>query len=220
MQAEKIQRVLVWSVSLRLAHWSIALSVMLLAATGWLIQNSPMVADGAADVHDFFSVALILGLGLRLWLLFSGSSEVSKWRQLVPRMSTDKARISEMLRFYLTFGRTPLPGWFAHNPLWAPVYLLLLAILFLQVMSGLLMETFPVLWGFYLPNTHELLAVVIFVFFVLHIVAVVFNELKGTGSDISAMINGYRIFVTDKEQQPVSTTVQYIRPDEIKKRGR
>lgn len=216
MQGEKIQRVLVWSGSLRLAHWLIAFSVLFLLATGWLIRNSPMVADPASDIHDFFSVVLILGLGVRLWKLVFGSGP-SNWRQLIPQ-PTDKARILAMLRFYLTFGKSPLPGWYAHNPLWAPVYLLLLSMLFLQVSSGLLMEKVPVLWGFYLPDMHDWLAMAIFLFFLLHIVAVVLNDLKGSGSDISAMINGYRIFVSERSEPTSTKTVPFIMPDQLKKR--
>ncbi len=216
MKGEKIQRILVWSGLLRLAHWSIALSVLLLWATGWLVHNAPLVAARASDVHDFCSVILMVGLGLRLWLLFFGSGS-SHWQQMIPQ-PRDKTRVLEMLRFYLTLGKSPLPGWHAHNPFWAPIYLLLLTILFLQILTGLFMEPVPLVWGFYLPDVHAWLATAIFLFFIAHIVAVVLDDLKGSGSDISAMINGYRIFVVDKPEQAGPQEVQFITPEQIKKR--
>lgn len=215
MPRQTIRRILVWSSSLRLAHGLIALSVLVLAASGWLIQESPSVAEAASDWHDVFSVFLILGLALRLWLLLFGKGP-AHWRELLPGRS-DLDRIGATLRFYVTLGKAPLPRWYAHNPLWAPLYLLILAILLLQTLTGLLMDKHPLVWMFYLPHTHAFWADVTLVFIAAHLLAVVLHDVKGTGSDVSAMLNGHRIFISEETEQAASVDVQIVSVDAIQK---
>jgi len=180
---------------MRLAHWLLAFSVIALIATGWLIKLAPGVAEASSDYHRLAGTGLILGLILRIWLLLSGTGP-AHWKALVPEHG-DVQKIGMMLRFYMTGGKSPLPKWYAHNPLWAPVYFFILIVLVLQAMTGLLMEAYPVIWRFYLPSVHAFWAPVILVFSCLHFIAVMLNDAKGTGSDVSAMINGHRIFVVD-----------------------
>lgn len=213
---ERIQRVRVWSAGLRLAHWLIGLPVLVLLATGWLTGVAPSLAAAASDVHGVAGFALTLGLALRLYLLLAGSG-AAHWRALVPAPG-DLGKAGMMLRFYLSLGRTPLPRWYSHNPLWVPLYALILLILVAQSATGLLMEHRPLLAGFYLPAVHAFLAPVILAFSALHIVAVVLHDARGTSSDVSAMINGHRIFVIEKPQTPAQAGIQSIPIERIGKR--
>lgn len=200
---------------MRLAHWLIALPVIALVATGWLVKLAPSVADSAADYHDLAGIGLTLGLILRVWLLFFGPSP-TRWKTLVP-VRTDIPKMGMMLRFYVTMGKAPQPKWYAHNPLWAPVYLLVLIILVVQALTGLLMQTHPVIWGFYLPSVHDFWATVILVFTCLHVVAVVLHDAKGATADVSAMINGYRIFIVEDADTMQSQDIQTISLEQIRK---
>jgi len=107
--------------------------------------------------------------------------------------------------------------WYAHNPLWAPVYLLVLIILVVQTLTGLLMETHTVMWGFYLPSVHDVWSTVILVFACLHVIAVVLHDAKGTAADVSAMINGHRIFIPEDADLPYPPSVQAVSLDQIRK---
>ena len=213
---EYIQRVLVWGGGLRLAHWLIALSVLALIATGWLMKLAPSVAGAASDGHDLAGFALTLGLALRLYLLFAGTG-AAHWRALLPARA-DLGKAGVMLRFYLSLGRTPLPRWYAHNPLWTPFYVLILLILALQAATGMMMETWPVLGGFYLPAVHDFWAPVILTFSGLHIIAVVLQDARGAASDVSAMINGHRIFVVEELDTSVQRDLQAVPLDQIRRR--
>ncbi len=200
---------------MRLAHWLLAFSVMLLIATGWLMEWAPSIADTSSNWHRLAGIGLTLGLFLRLWLLFFASGP-AHWKALVP-VRADVRKMGMMLRFYLTRGKSPLPKWYAHSPLWAPVYLVILAILGVQTVTGLLMEAYPVAWMFYLPSVHEFWAVVVLVFSCLHIIAVIWHDAKGTSSDVSAMLNGYRIFIVEEPEAGNGQTIQSIRLDRINK---
>jgi Ni/Fe-hydrogenase 1 B-type cytochrome subunit len=190
------QRVSVWSQWMRLAHWSIALSVLTLIATGWLVGSAPSVAAGASDLHGYAASVLMAGLALRIWLLFADKG-VGGWEALVPARANLPA-MKQMLVFYLTLGKAPLPNWYAHNPLWVPLYALLYLFLVVMAVTGIFMEEQPLVAGFYLPSIHLAFAKIITVLTVLHLATAVLQDIKGKRGDVSAMLNGYKLFESQK----------------------
>jgi Ni/Fe-hydrogenase 1 B-type cytochrome subunit len=198
-----IQRILIWSKWLRIAHWLIALPGLSLFASGWLIDKAPIIADATTDIHLLLAPLFTIGLLLRILLLFIDKENASL-KALTPDPQWQK--IGEMLRFYLSFGRMPLPRWYAHNPLWAPLYIFIIALLLLQAISGFVQSNVPILAGVYLPSLHGILANILFTIMLLHILAVVLHDLKGNSADISAMINGHKFFVPGESDNAVETT--------------
>ncbi len=190
MQAP-IRREMVWSKALRLCHWSLALSTLVLLFTGWLVTWAPERSAQVDDVHYVAAAVLLAALLVRLWLLFLGSG-VAGYRVLLP----NRHRLRqgwEVLRSYLTLGKLPLPRWYAHNPLWAPLYLLLFAVLLLQVVSGLaLLEQVTLVGGMSLRNLHHWGYLFLLAFTLGHLAAVFFHDAKTTTAEISAMVNGHR----------------------------
>ena len=189
---EQIRRVAVWSGWLRVAHWAMAGATLLLLATGWLIANSPAVAESAAEIHYLGAGVMVFALVLRLFLGFFGAA-TERFGQMLPR-DQELAAMRASLLFYLSLGRAPLPNWFAHNPLWKPIYLFLLLVLALSVVTGWLMPDTPLIGRLYLPRVHTWLANAIAILTAAHLFSVVLQDLKGKGADISAMINGHRYF--------------------------
>ena len=194
------QRVAVWSQWMRLAHWSIALSVLTLMATGWLVSSAPGVESGAADLHGYAASVLMAGLALRIWLLFTDRG-VGGWEALVPSGASLPA-MKQMLFFYFTLGRSPLPVWYGHNPLWVPLYALVYLFLLVMVLTGLFMQEHPLFAGLYLPSIHQTFAKIISVLTVFHLVTVVLQDIRGKRGDVSAMLNGYKLFETQKQDLP------------------
>ena len=200
---------------MRLAHWLLALSVSVLIATGWLVKLAPGVANAASDYHRLAGIGLILGLLLRVWLLLTGTGP-AHWKALVPQRG-DLQKMGMTLVFYATLGKSPQPKWYAHNPLWAPVYLFILLVLVVQTLTGLLMEAYPVMGTFYLPSVHDFWAPFILVFAFLHILTVALHDAKGTASDVSAMLNGHRIFVVEEADPLQAPGVHTVSLDQLKK---
>ena len=195
-----IKRQLVWPASIRVTHGVIALSVFGLLITGTILQHLPDWYYVARDFHYIFAYSLTLALVSRLFILFSSRNNAASWREFVPG-SRAKANIIAMLRFYLSFTRTPLPNWYAHNPLWLPLYLLLYLSLIVQSLTGYLLASSFQFTVLDINLIHHHLTLIIFWFTVIHIFTVILHDIKGTSSDISAMLNGYRIFVIDKPSQ-------------------
>ena len=193
-----VQRIPVWSQWMRLSHWAIAISVMTLIATGWLIGNTPTVAEGAADLHGIAASVLMAGLVLRIWLLFTDKG-AGGWEALVPSRGSLPA-MKQMLMFYFTLGKAPLPNWFGQNPLWVPVYAITYLLLLVLALTGLFMQEHPLVAGLYLPGIHEHFAAIVTGVTVVHVITAVLHDIKGEGSDVSAMLNGHKLFRTDKPE--------------------
>lgn len=192
MQRREIQRVRVWPASVRLVHWTMALSVLALLLTGWAPDSGGELPSAAQDAHFFSGYVLLAALLWRIGLLLFARG-TAHWRDCIPSGAQTRAALQTM-QSYLTLGRVPLPRWYAHNPWWGPVYLLWFGLLLGQLASGLFLAFGPLE-----PHTASALHVagakLLAIFCAVHLVAVVFHELKGSGSDVSAMISGYRVFV-------------------------
>jgi Ni/Fe-hydrogenase 1 B-type cytochrome subunit len=198
MNNSEFKRVLVWSGWLRLSHWSIAFATIAAGLTGW--QLSADASGALVALHYYAASLLIFGLAVRLVLMVVGRAH-ERLSGLLPKPSEWRSAI-HTLRFYLSFGRAPVPRWYAQNPLWKPVYVLVYVALLIQVLSGSLMQDHPVLWRVYLPSVHAFWAQLLLWFGVLHVASVALHDAKAKTADVSAMLNGYRLFFIDRSQMP------------------
>ena len=204
MSRREIRRVKVWSGRLRIAHWVLAILILFLIATGWILGSG--LQGDLQPILEAHTLAGYLSGGILLWRLFMllFGSQTEHWRDLTPRGPQLRGARETMLS-YLTLGRRPLPAYYGHNPLWGPVYLLLYLVLLLQMMSGLLLAI-PALEFALLPALnhpmllayHEAGYSVIAAFAVLHVASVLFHDCQGTRWEISAMVNGHKCFMVQR----------------------
>ena len=215
----KIERVKVFGGWLRLSHLAIGLASVALLLSGWLIRHVPALSLQAADYHSVAAAVLIFGLGVRLALMLRGRP-LEALGQLWPDRQ-DRAVAWETLRFYLTLGKLPLPRWYAHNPLWKPLYLAFYLLLIVMVLSGWLRLQHPMLLGLYLPDIHTVGAAVLAWWTLLHLVAVVMHDYHGSAADASSIINGHRLFLVEKQDfRPSGLEETVIRLDQIGRPGK
>lgn len=218
MHEPVVKRVLVWSGWLRASHASIAFAVIVLLLTGWLIADSPSLADAAVDIHYLASALLAFGLIVRVALLFFGKAH-ERLSALFPA-SFELAAMATTLRCYASFFRAALPGWYAHNPLWKPLYLLMYLALVIMVITGVMMPETSIMLGFYMPSVHAFWAQALLWLSALHVISVIVHDYRKKTADISAMVNGYRVFLTDDSRKGsgVDESIQLISPDSLNRR--
>ncbi len=221
MQQENIRCVLVWSSWLRLSHWVIAGGVIFQIVSAWALAHDEANAAYWLDWHLITGQIISMALFLRVILLFFPGS--SNWRAFIPERSQVQAMV-QMIKFYLSLARFPLPSWYAHNPLWLPVYPVFYLVLAGCVISGLLFNTSHIFIGNPMYELHGALSGLIVTFSIFHIATVFLHDLKGKGAYISAMVNGFRYFhytgVNDKDGGNVpgeKSGKQSISVDSIKK---
>ncbi len=184
MTGEPVRRVLVWSGLVRALHWAMALCVVTLIGSAWAMQRAPQeLGSGAATLHREVGYLLLAALAARVYLLFFGH-RAEGWQDCVPWPPQHRAAL-QMLRFYVSLGRAPLPAYYAHNPLWGPVYLGFFALLAFQGATGLFGPA-----GWHAAGYSWVVG-----FVVLHVLAAFVHDWKGSGADVSALINGHRVFV-------------------------
>ncbi len=214
MQAQTVTRVMVWSRWLRLSHWGLGLTSLGLIATGWLMGLNTAHASVINDLHNLLSGLFLPALLLRLYLLFFG-----KGTDLLEDCEPNAHRLAqswEVIRFYLTLGKSPLPKWYSHNPLWGPIYLVLFFFLVLTAASGLLLlNEIYFFASISMLDLHYLCYVVILVFSLLHMVAVFSHDLSNQAGDISGMINGFRQFEITEKESKQNLDVQSVSLDNL-----
>lgn len=222
MNAIPMQRTRVWSGALRLTHWALALCVLALLISGWALSIGLMEKlQPWRDLHVTAGTVLGIVLLFRIVLLIAGRSPTERWRDCLPLNRQQWLGVRDMLLFYLSLGRTPLPAWYGHNPLWGPLYLLLFALLGLSVATGLLMAShvpesllqlaaIPWWLGWTLPEWHAGLAWVISGFAGAHVLSVFLHDARGTTSEISAMVNGHKIFLPARSPQEFTTRIDVL----------
>lgn len=223
MQQENIRYVLVWSGWLCLSHWLIAAGVIFQITSAWALAHDEANYAFWLDWHLITGQVILIALALRVLLLFFPGS--SSWRAFVPERSQIQAMI-QMIKFYLSLARFPLPNWYAHNPLWLFVYPVLFLVLAGCAISGLLYNSSHIIFGNPMYELHGALASLIVIFSIFHIVTVFLHDLKGKGAYISAMVNGFRYFhytgVNNKDGSDFSgnrSGNQSISVDSIKKQS-
>lgn len=205
MSHETIRYVAVWSGWVRLTHWLLA------AGVGFQLLSALALQWGAVDDvfwrdwHVIVGQLLIVTVVGRIVLAFllTGSAH---WRAFLPDAAQWQG-IKQMLMFYFSFARAPLPNWFAHNPLWRQVYPLWWLLVLATAFSGLYYNSATPLLGMTLFAWHKFLASSILVLSLVHVLAVFLHDLKGKGASVSGMISGYRYFhVAASEKLPKPST--------------
>lgn len=191
-----IKRVAVFSSAQRIAHWLIAAGVAFLLISAWLVQHSDVDVIAWVDWHIMVGQALSLVIAYRVYLLFVPGS--GHWRLLWPTRE-QRHIVQQTIRFYASLGRLPCPDWYAYNPLWQPLYALVIVALVIVSGSGFLLGNS----GSGMTQLHSTMATFILYFTLAHIAFTLLHDVKGSGAQISAMLNGYKYFMSKPVENPL-----------------
>ena len=214
--SETIKRIMVWPKWWRWVHFALLVLIPVLLVTGWLLGSDLAVQNNLyQQLLDEFHIPLgnLLGLAVLLrvfYLLYDRG--VTGYRALLLTPARREGAVA-MLKFYLSFFRMPLPGYFSHNPLWGGLYLLFWAGLLLLVGTGVLLEQQPLrmLIGVSVENLldmHAWLAEALAIFIAFHVFTAIMQDTKGKGGDISALFSGSRyISIKKTTKKPVTSSV-------------
>lgn len=139
-----LTRVYVWELPVRLAHWLIVLSIVVLSVTGLYLGN-PFHLFGRGQnvftmgwmrtIHLYFAIAFSVALVMRFFWMFTGN-KYAHWDKFIPVTRHRFKGIFRTIRFYLFALRKP-PGFVGHNPLAGLVYVAVYALLVVQLATGL-----------------------------------------------------------------------------------
>jgi Ni/Fe-hydrogenase 1 B-type cytochrome subunit len=152
--AEVLERVYVWDRIVRATHWAVALSIVVLAATGLFIGTPFFGETGRAGdhfamgwakvIHFYAAIAFSLSVLSRLLWMVIGPRR-SSWRNFVPVCRRRWRDLRETLLFYLLIRRTPPPT-IGHNPLAGLSYVAVFGMYLVMILTGL---------GLYAVSSHS-----------------------------------------------------------------
>jgi Ni/Fe-hydrogenase 1 B-type cytochrome subunit len=144
-----LERIYVWEWPVRLAHWLIVGSILVLAITGLYIGNPFLPVKGEATRHFVMGtmksihfiagmVFLVSVLGRLLWM-FAGNP-YARWKEFVPTTAERFKGIWNTAAFYV-FIKRDAPDFVGHNPLAGAIYVLVYGLCLLMIATGLAMAS-------------------------------------------------------------------------------
>ncbi len=134
-----LHRVYVWELPVRLAHWLLFFSIVILAATGYYIGNPFFGGDLAMarvrEVHLYTSIVFSICALARVYWAFAGN-RYARWSDLIP-VSRERLRsVWVSLKFYAFLGREP-DEYVGHNGLAGLTYAVIFGVYFVMIATGL-----------------------------------------------------------------------------------
>jgi Ni/Fe-hydrogenase 1 B-type cytochrome subunit len=137
--------VYVWELPVRIVHWILVLSLIVLTVTGFYMHRPFIEAYSSRAwvmgtfrfVHEVFGFILIAVLLLRFYWFFAGN-KWAQWRAFVPLTRRQWVGAASMASFYAFRRREPIPE-VGHNPLAAMAYLAVVLLLVAECLTGLIL---------------------------------------------------------------------------------
>lgn len=221
IQTYDFKRVLVWELPVRISHWITALSVFVLAVTGFIIANPPAIMSTAeaSEIYWFGTVRMIhfitgyiflLNIVLRIYWAFKGNY-YANWRAFLPLTKKARQNILHVLKVDILLRNEEKEILknisVGHNYLASLSYLILYLLVFVQIFTGF--GLYAATSGWWLPQLfawvpdflggdaptrliHHAATWLFIIFTLIHVYLVFYHDwLEGRG-EASAMISGYK----------------------------
>ena len=145
---DELVSVYVWQIPVRLTHWLIAISLMILSITGFYIGRPFVSVPGPAGgsfvmgwmkvIHMYTAWVFIGAVIVRVIWMFTGN-KYSHWDKFLAINRTRRRGFMPVVFFYLFFRDKP-PAYVGHNPVAASAYTLVFGLYFLAIATGLVIH--------------------------------------------------------------------------------
>jgi Ni/Fe-hydrogenase 1 B-type cytochrome subunit len=137
-------RVYVWQNPVRITHWVTATAIGVLSVTGLYIADPFLIPPGGdvmsriRFIHIVSALVFLLSGLLRTYWLLAGN-RFSRWSAFIPTSRFQAMELFRQAAFY-AFIRKEIPKVLGHNQLAATAYLVLFALLLVEVVTGFALD--------------------------------------------------------------------------------
>lgn len=136
----------VWELPVRITHWTIFFSVIVLSVTGFYIGNPFLLTRSDPGflmgtiraIHSVAAWVMIAAVLARIVWAFVGN-RWSRWDQFIPVARERRSGGRQALRYYLFLRRDP-PAEVGHNPLAGLTYTVVYLMFLTQIITGLALK--------------------------------------------------------------------------------
>jgi len=208
--------VYVWELPVRVTHWAIVISIVLLAVTGayihgpFLVPSSPIEASTQMAtirfIHELTAIVFTIAVGVRFYWGFVGNRYAS-WRSIIPHNRAQLRSMREMGRYYTFMRSEPVPMT-GHNLLAGFAYTVVSILLFFQIATGLLLfawliGTGPAAWlqpvVSYFPGgiqgvrtLHFFVTFLFFAFLIHHVYSAILVDIEERTGVMTSIFTGFK----------------------------
>lgn len=226
-----VRSVYVWELPVRIIHWTIVVTLIVLSFTGYYLHH-PFLGAGAGSgpshpgfllatirsIHEITGFTFTAAVIARVYWALVGN-RYSHWRGLLPLTAAQRRDLLETIRFYGLRRRRPPPT-YGHNPLAALAYLALYVCLVLSILSGLGLFAWVIrvgpwttLFGWtygivaieQLRLLHFLLMFVFGAFTIHHVYSSILFDIEERNGELSSIVTGYKSALVDNDTPPGSS---------------
>ncbi len=206
----------VWELPVRVTHWLIFLSILVLAFTGFYVGDPFITVSGPARehfvmgtmrvVHLYAAIAFTLSVFLRVYWMFAGSY-YARWHQFIPVTRNRLNSTWQAMRFY-GFRRLDPESYPGHSGLAALAYAAIFAIYFVMIVTGMALYTacapaasvfqyfrflVPILHGLQTARfIHHIGMWLLLIFMIHHVYSAILFSVTERSGIIDSMFSGYK----------------------------
>jgi Ni/Fe-hydrogenase 1 B-type cytochrome subunit len=211
----------VWELPVRIAHWVIFLSIVVLSFTGYYIYYPFIISSYRGGflmatmrfIHEIAGFALIAAFLVRVYWFFMGNKWAG-WREFVPVSRSQRSALVDQIRYYTFLRREPVMR-LGHNPLAGFTYVIIYLLILLEILTGLVLFNrvaggrllgFFVNWMLWfasyrtLRQIHFLIMFGFLAFLVHHVYSAVLIDTEERSGLVGGIFSGYKFF-TRREVQ-------------------
>ena len=145
---DQLVRVYVWEIPVRVTHWVIVVSILILSVTGFYIGHPFMTVAGEARrsfvmgwmkvIHGYTAYAFITAVLARVIWMFTGN-KYARFDKFLPVFRARWRGMMPTVLFY-SFIKDKPPGYVGHNPLAGAAYVLVFGLYFIEIATGLILR--------------------------------------------------------------------------------
>lgn len=214
----EIVPVYVWEWPVRIAHWLMVLSLVVLTITGFYMHHPFLIATGprawvmgtARFVHELFGFLLISVVILRLYWFFGGN-RWAHWRAWVPLKREQWRSMYSMMLYYAYRRREPFPE-IGHNSLAAATYMVIGFLLVVECVTGIVLYSvvrgshfLTLLVGWiprivdiqYIRMVHYFVMFLFMVFVIHHVYSAVLVSMEQKNGLMESIFSGWKFVTRD-----------------------
>ena len=216
--------VYLWQWPIRAMHWAAAVSIVVLAVTGFMIGKPWFITSGEASSHYFIGFArlthfiaagvLVATALVRIYWLFAGN-QFERLQALFPVRGRDWVNLWKMIKYYLMLDTDGAPRYLGHNPLQQLSYTFMYIVGGIMVVTGFAMYGQSNPGGFiwtlfhwvngavgstqYVRSIHHVTSWVFLIFIPIHVYLALRAEVIERTGTISSIVSGGRFVPKDKQ---------------------